>query len=179
GRPPGQDRRIRPVVRGLGCCRIESAERDIVGARLTGFHREMAAVVAGPPDLGARPEQRPSLAKVAIRLADMNAVRAETLRQLHAVVDDEGDLGIGADALKRLSKACQLMLVEVLYAQLEGRRDPWFQRRLEPVRKTAANLLRADQVEFRWLRPPARRKLDRIEFGFVQGQAGTFSVEAS
>ena len=84
----------------------------------------MAAVVAGAADLRAGTEQRPRLADVAVALAEVHAVGAEALGQRHAVVDDEGDVGIGADALKRLGESRQLMLVDVLHAQLEAAAMP-------------------------------------------------------
>jgi hypothetical protein len=39
--------------------------------------------------------------------------------------------------------------------------------------------LRTDEVEFRRVRSRTRRKIYRIVFGFVQGQAGTSLTEAS
>ena len=127
----------RPVMRRLGRGRIEGAERDIVRAGLARLHREMAAVVAGLADLRRRAEQRARLADVAVALAQVDAVGAEPLGQLHAVIDDERDIGIGADALQRLGEPRQLMLVDVLHAQLERRRDAGLERGLEPVRKGA------------------------------------------
>src|SRR5690242_8013227 len=73
-RPPGQDRPVRAIVGRLGRRRIEGAERHIIRARLAGFHREMAAVVAGLADLRGGPEQRPRLADVAVLLAEVDAV---------------------------------------------------------------------------------------------------------
>jgi hypothetical protein len=81
----------------------------------------MAAVVTGSADLRAGPEQRPRFAHVAVRLAEMHPVRADPLGQSHAVVDDECDVGVGADALKRLGQPSELMLAHVLDAQLERR----------------------------------------------------------
>ena len=108
----------------------------------------------------------------------MHAVRAEPLGQRHAVVDDEGDVGVGADALQRLGEPRQLMLVDVLHAQLEGRGDARLQRRLQAIGKAAADVLRADQVELRRLRPLGRREVDGIELGLRPRQAGTFAVDA-
>ena len=58
------------------------------------------------------------------RLAEMDAVGAEPLRQRDAVVDDERDVGVGADALQRLGEPRQLVLVDVLDPQLERRDRP-------------------------------------------------------
>ncbi len=109
----------------------------------------------------------------------MHSVRAEPLGQRHAVVDDEGDVGVGAQALQRLGQPRQLMLGDVLDPQLEGARDPRLERGLEPVREPAADLLRADQVQLRRRRPRRRREVDGVELGFVQGQAGTRATDAS
>jgi len=70
------------------------------------------------------------------------------------------------------------MLAHIFHAQLEGAAEPWLQRRLKPIRERPADVLRADQIEFGRLGPRARRKVDRIEIGFLQGQASTFEVEA-
>ena len=85
------------MMRLLGRGRIEGAERDIIRARLARLHREMAAVVAGDADLRARAEQPPRLSRIAVALPQMHAVRAEPLGQRHVVIDDEGDVMLGAD----------------------------------------------------------------------------------
>ena len=70
------------------------------------------------------------------------------------------------------------MLIHVLDPQLKRRRDARLQRGLQPIRKAAANLLRADQVKARRLGPLRGRKVDRIELVLVQGQAGTRATDA-
>jgi hypothetical protein len=75
---------------------------DVIRSGFPRFHRQVAAVVAGPADLRRRPEQRPRFAHVPVALPEMHTVRAEPLRQRHAVVDDERHLSVGADALQRL-----------------------------------------------------------------------------
>ena len=142
------------------------------------LHRQMAAVVARLADLRGWPEQRPRLADIAVALAEVHAVGAEPLGQAHAVVDDERDIRIGANALQRLSEPRQLMLVHVLHPQLECRGEARLKRRLQPVGKAAANILRADQVKPRRLGPLRGREVERIELVFVQGQAGTRAVDA-
>ncbi len=97
-------------MRRLGRRWIESPERDVIGAGLTRLHREMAAVVAGLADLRRRPEQGARLPNVAVGLAEVHAVGAEPFGQRHAVVDDERDLGLGANALQRLGETRELML---------------------------------------------------------------------
>ncbi len=119
----------------------------------------MAAVVAGHSDLRLRSEQRPRLPNIAVLLAKVNAVGAKALGQLHAVVDDEGNARIGADALQRLGQPRKLMFGHVFHAQLEGSDDFVPDSRLQPVRKAPANLLRGNEVEPAGLRPLGRWKL--------------------
>ena len=69
-------------------------------------------------------------------LAEVNAVGAEPLGQRHAVVDDEGDVRVGADALQRLGEPRELMLGDVLHPQLERRGDARLERGLQPVRES-------------------------------------------
>ena len=91
------------------------------------------------------PEQRPRLANVAVALAEMDAVGAEPLGQRHAVVDDERDVRVGADALQRLGEPRQLVLVDVLHAQLERGGDARLKRRLQAIGKappTSCGLIR-------------------------------------
>ena len=107
----------------LGRGLVEGAERDIVGALLARLHREVAAVVAGAADLRVGAEDRAGLLDVPVRLAEVNPVGAEPLGQRDAVVDDEGDVRVGADALQRLGEARQLMVFDVLDAKLEGGRN--------------------------------------------------------
>ena len=91
------------------------------------------------------PEQRPRLADVAVALAEVHAVGAEPLGQRHAVVDDEGDVRVGADALQRLGEPRQLMLVHVLDPKLECRGEARLERGLQAVGKappTSCGLIR-------------------------------------
>src|SRR3954447_12138528 len=73
-RPPGEDRRVGPVMRLLRRGREEGAEGDIIRAGLPRLHGEMASIVAGDSDLRGRPEQRPRLARIAVSLAEMDPV---------------------------------------------------------------------------------------------------------
>jgi hypothetical protein len=139
----------------------------------------VSAIVAGPADLRRRSEQRPRFTDVAVALAEVDTVRAEPLGQRHAVVDDERDVRVGTDALERVGEPRQLILADLLHAELEGGRDPRFERGPKTVWKYTPDLLRADQVKSRRFRPPARRKLDWIELSFVQGQAGIRVTDAS
>jgi len=129
--------------------------------------------------LRRRSEQGPRLANIAVALPQMHAVRAEALGESHAVVDDEGDIGVGADPLQRLGKPGQLVIAYVLHAQLEGGCDPRLERRPQSVVEWSADVLRADQIELGRFFPLRRREVDRIKFGFVQGQAATRATEAS
>src|SRR6185369_12763074 len=110
-RPPAENCRLRAVVRGLGRGRIKGAESHIIRAVLARLHREVTAVVAGPADLRRRAEHRSRLANVAVGLAEVDPIGAEALSERNAVVDDEGDARIGADALKGLRQPGQWMLV--------------------------------------------------------------------
>ncbi len=98
----------------------------------------------------------------------MHSVSVEPLGERHAVVDDEGNIGVGADALQRLGQAGKLVLGDILHAELESRRDARLKRGLEAIGKGPANILRADQIQLRWLRPVRRRKGQRIEFKIVR-----------
>ena len=71
----------------------------------------------------------------------MDAVGAEPFGQRHAVVDDEGDVGIGADALQRLGKPGERVLVDVLDPELEGAATARLQRSLQAVREDARRRL--------------------------------------
>ena len=130
------------MLRVLGRGREEGAERDIVGAGLARLHGEMAAVVAGDADLRVGAEQGPRLARIAVALAEMDAVGADPLRKPHIVVDDERDLARGADRLQRHGKARRLMLVDALHAQLEGGDRPGVERRGKAIREIAADVQR-------------------------------------
>ena len=117
------------VAHLLGRGRIEGAERDIVGARLARLHREMAAVVAGHADLRRRAEHRARLARIAVALAEMHAVRAEPLRERDAVVDDERDVARGADRRSGSASARSPRAVDALQPELERRDRPGIERR--------------------------------------------------
>src|SRR5690349_15243152 len=166
-------------MRWLGRRRVKGPEGDIIRAVLSRLHREVTAVVTSPADLRAGTEQRPRLANVAVGLPQMHPVRAQALRQGHAIIDDERHIRVRANSLQRLGEPRQLMLVGVLDPQLEGRRDAGFQRGPQPIWKVPSNLLRTDQVKLRRLLALRRGELDRVELSFVHGQAGTLATEAS
>ena len=81
-------------------------------------------------------EQRARLARIAVLLAEMDAVGAEPLRQRHVVVDDEGDVALGADPLQRLGEPGRLVLVDALHPELEGGDRPGVERGREPSGKS-------------------------------------------
>lgn len=139
----------------------------------------MAAVVTGLADLRGRTEQRPRFADVAIALTKVDAVGAETPGERHTVIDDECDLGVGADTLERLGKPGERMLIHVLDPQLERRGDPRLERRLQPVRKSAANLGWTDEVQLARPLPAGSKGLRKSLSDFVQSQAGALTVDAS
>ena len=70
----------------------------------------MATVVAGAADLRRRPKQGAGLARVAVRLAEMDAIRTQPFGQRNAVVDDESAVMVRAQPLQRFGKPRQPML---------------------------------------------------------------------
>ena len=156
------------MLRRLRLSRIKGAESDIIGSRLPGLHGEMAAIVTGDPDLRVGAEQGPRLPNVAVLLSEMNAVGTEPSGQRDAVVDDEGDPGVRADALQWLCQSGDLVLGPVLHPQLEGGNGLDSSDGRQPIREISTDLLRRDQVQPARLRPPRRRELGRIEI-LVQG----------
>ena len=91
--------------------------------------------MAGLADLRRGPEQRSRIPDIPVTLAEMDAVGTEAFGQCHAVVDDERDASISADALQRLGESRQLVLFNVLHPELERRRDARLDRRLQAVRE--------------------------------------------
>jgi hypothetical protein len=89
----------------------------------------MTAVVTCLADLRLWAEQRARFAHVAVLLAKMNAIRAQSPRKSHAVVDDEGDIRVGADALERLGEPSERVLLHLLHPKLECRSDTRLQGR--------------------------------------------------
>ena len=77
----------------------------------------------------------------------MHAIRTQSLGQADAVVDDEGYLTIGTDALERLCQLGGRMLIHVLHAELKGRDGPGIERARQPVGKVSAYFERRDQVK--------------------------------
>jgi hypothetical protein len=137
-------------------------------------------VMAGDPDLRLGPKQRPPWPNVSILLAQMDAIGADPLRQLHAVVNDESHASVATNSLERLGDRRKLVFGDVLHSKLEGDRKPRFERRLQTLREAASDLLRGNQIE------PRRASFRAVECGsellrysFVQSQAGTFSIDAS
>ena len=116
---------------GLGGGVVKGAERHIIGTLLTRFHGEVPAVVAGAADLGAGAQQRTRLGQAAIPLPQVHAIGAGLLRQIGAVIQDEGDIMGMADRQQRLAGAQHLVIAHVLQAQLEGGHRATIQRRLQ------------------------------------------------
>jgi hypothetical protein len=139
----------------------------------------VAAVVAGAADLCGGPEDCPGFANVAIALAEMDSVGAKPLCKRDAVVDDEGDVCVGANALQRFGETGELVLLDILDAKLERCGESGLERRLQPVGKAVADLLRADQIELARAALARSEGVSELPRDFVRSQAGTFSVEAS
>jgi hypothetical protein len=72
----------------------------------------------------------------------MDAVGAEAPRQIHVVIDEEGDVALGAQALKRLGEPGRFVLVDALDAELECGDRPGVERLGEPARKIASDVER-------------------------------------
>ena len=108
----------------------------------------------------------------------MNTIGAQPLRKRNAIIDDERDLSVGANTLKRLGETRYFVLRLALHAQLKGCNGLDVGNGFQPLGEVPAHVLRGDQVEPAGFRPPRRRKFGRIEI-VVQSQAATFSVEAS
>jgi hypothetical protein len=85
---------------------------------------QVAAVMTGDTDLHRRPQYGARLTGIAVALAEVDPVRAKALGKRDAVIDDEGGVGIGADALKRFGEPRQLMFFHAFDAQLERRDGP-------------------------------------------------------
>ncbi len=119
--------------------------------------------MTGLADLRRWAEQPPRLAHIAVALAEVDTVSAQTPGERHAVIDDEGDAGVSANALQRLGEARELMLIDVLHPKLEGGGNPWLERCPQPVRKCSADVLRADQIELRRFGALGRREIERVE----------------
>ena len=84
----------------FGRGREKCAERDIIRAGLGGFHRQMAAIVAGHADLCFSPNSSTRLARDRHRPApDERRRLSSRLASADAVVDDEGDVMARADCL--------------------------------------------------------------------------------
>ena len=139
------------------------SERDIIRPRLARFHREMAAGVAGHADLRLGAEQFARGARIAVVLAEMDAVGTESLGQAHAVVDDERHPGVGAHALDRLGQPGDVVIVQPLETELEGGDRPRLERGGEAAGEPRVDRGWRDQVE------PARRALLRLE---ARGETG-------
>ena len=106
----------------------------------------MAAIMTGDADLRLRTEERPRLLNIAVLLPEMHAIGAEALRKAHAVVDDERDAGVRADALERLGQPSDLMLGDVLHPQLERRNDIVLHGGSQPIRERPAHRLGRDEI---------------------------------
>ncbi len=134
------------MVDRLSGRRIETTERHVIRARITGLHRQMPAVVAGHTDLHIRTQNGACVAGVAILLPQMHAVRAQSLRQRHTVIDDERGIMISTNPLQWLCEPRCLMLVNILHPKLKCRHRPRIQRARQPVGKTAADVHWRNQI---------------------------------
>src|SRR3546814_16006090 len=91
-----------------------AAEGDVVGPRVAGLHREMAAVVAGYADLRRGAEQRARIARVAIVPPEMHAVGGEPFGATDAVGYDERTGAQSASSRARHRPACPRLTKHLL-----------------------------------------------------------------
>ena len=96
----------------------------------------------------------------------MHPIGAKALGKAHAVVDDEGDAGIRADTLQGLRQTRELMLRQVLHAELERRDRLILRNGSQPIRECAPHVLGRDQVQPAGLRPLRRSEFRRLELVF-------------
>src|SRR3546814_1533637 len=76
---------------------------------------------------------------VAVALPQMHAIRAKLVRQVHPVVQDEGDIVPRADGHQRPCRRHYLFVGSAFQPKLEGSYRPRAERRLQQVRKIAAD----------------------------------------
>jgi hypothetical protein len=117
----------------------------------------MAAVVAGDADLPRRAEQRARLARIAVALAKVDAVRPPRLASAMLSLTTKATVALGTDRLEGLGQARRLMLVHILHTAAERRDFAPVQRRAELIGKVAADLWRGDQIELPGRAAPAAK----------------------
>ena len=122
----------------LGAGRVECTECDIVGSRLTRFHRKVAAVVTSDANLHVLAQHLPGFARVAVVLTEVNPVRPQTLRKTDAVIHDERRIAIRAYPLERLGRPGDRVIIQPLQPQLERRDRSCIQRGFQPVGEIGA-----------------------------------------
>ena len=114
---------------------MEGPERDIVGPVLPRLHSQMTAVVAGHPDLGLAPEQRPGVRDRAVALPEMNTVRTCLCGKVGAIIDDERHAIGLADRFQCGSSAQHLEIRDILQPELKRRHRSTVERGFQLFRK--------------------------------------------
>lgn len=135
--------------------------------------------MTGFPNLGRRAEQPSRLANIAITLAEVDSIGADAFCKCHAVIDDEGYARVRTDALQRLRYSCELLVIDAFHAELEGACKSRLERSLQALRKGAADLLRADEIELARLGFATSKVGRELVRKIVQSQAGTSLTDAS
>lgn len=153
------------MLDGLGRGRKERAERHIVCACLCGFHREVAVSVTADADLGFWSEHLPRLTRIAVALAKMDALSAESFGKPDIVIDNERNIARSADREQWLCQCCRRMLIDIFYPKLKRRNWPGFKSGGQPSRKIAADVERRDQIQLAgWIAVVAKaRSKFRVE----------------
>ena len=118
--PPGEDFRLGAVDDLFGVGGIEGAEGDVVGAGFSGFHGQMAGVVAGDADDGFVADGGAGLFVGHVILAHMHAVAAGLEGEVGAVVEDEGDASALDFGAQEVDGAANLVVGQALKAQLHA-----------------------------------------------------------
>lgn len=133
----------------FGACREEGAKSHIIRACLPRFHRKVAAIVARHPNLRLTSQNLSRLTRIAIVLPQMDAIGTQSFGKSNAVIDDEGDIVVSANSLKRLGRARNRVVVQPLQPQLKGSDWPGVQCSFQPICKAIINLRGGKEVEFR------------------------------
>src|SRR5215213_4967560 len=102
----------------------------------------------------------------AVLLAEMHSIGTQPLGEGHAVIDDEGDPRVRADALQGLCKTRELMLRNIFHSELEGGDYLILRSGLQPIREGAAHVLGRDEVQPAGFSPLRSRELGRLELVF-------------
>ena len=104
--------------------------------------------MAGDADDPILADQRPRLRISHIILPDMDAVRAELRREIGTVVQDEGDARGLRDRYQHIGGAADVVVSDILHAQLQRGDVTGAQRRFQLLgKRTQCKRRRRDEIE--------------------------------